>query len=207
MAIERRVFESVVFDLGNVLVRWDRRYLYEQLIEDPAELDRFLDEVLTLDVNADLDRGVPLAEVTAELAARHPEHAGLIDAFRTRWSETLGDVLHETVEIVEALRGTVRLFALSNWGRETFELSRPRLSFLDGFDGLVVSGREGVVKPDPAIWLLLCERHGVDPASAVFIDDSPANVTAAAELGFTTVEFTSPAQLARELRTLGVLDG
>lgn len=199
--------DTVVFDLGNVLVHWDRRYLYEQLIDDPEELEFFLDEVLTLDVNADLDRGVPLADVTAALARRHPDHAELIDAFRVRWPETLGDVLHETVEIVEALRGTVRLFALSNFGRETFELTRPRLSFLDGFDGLVISGREGVVKPDPAIWLLLCERHGVDPASAVFIDDSPANVTAAAELGFTTVLFTSPGQLARELRTLGVLDG
>jgi 2-haloacid dehalogenase len=200
------MFNAVVFDLGNVLVHWDRRLLYEQLIDDPDELDRFLDEVLTLDVNADLDRGVGLAEVTARLAERHPDHAELIDAFRERWTETLGETIDDTVEILDALRGTVRLFALSNWGRETFELSRPRLPFLEWFDGLVISGREGVVKPDLAIWELLCERHDVDPGAAVFIDDSRANVMAAAALGFTTVEFTSPEQLAGELRSLGILE-
>ena len=150
MTIETPSIDTVVFDLGNVLVRWDRRLLYEQLIDDPVELDRFLDEVLTLDVNEDLDRGVPLAEVTAALTARHPDDTELIDAFRTRWPETLGEVIAETVEIVEQLRGRVRLFALSNWGRETFEMSLPRLPFLEGFDGLVISGREGVVKPQPA---------------------------------------------------------
>ena len=198
--------DTVVFDLGNVLVRWDRRLIYEQLIDDPTELDRILDEVLTLDDNEELYRGVPLAEVTAALAARHPDHAELIDAFRTRWVETLGGVIHETVAIVEQLRGRVRLFALSNWGRETFDLGRPRLPFLDGFDGLVISGREGVVKPDPAIFELLCRRHEVDPARALFTDDSPANVTAAAALGFTTVLFESPARLAAALRSHGLLD-
>ena len=204
--IDTRSIDTVVFDLGNVLVRWDRRLLYEQLIDDPAELDHFLDHVLTLDVNEDLDRGVPLAEVTAALASRHPDHADLIDAFRTRWPETLGGVIDETVEIVEQLRGRVRLFALSNFGRETFEMSRPHLPFLEEFDGLVISGREGVVKPEPAIFELLCERHDVDPARALFTDDGPANVTAAAALGFTTVLFESPAQLAGELRSLGLLE-
>lgn len=198
--------DTVVFDLGNVLVRWDRRLLYEQLIDDPAELDRFLDEVLTLDVNADLDRGVPLAEVTAALATRHPDHAELVHAFHDRWSETLGEVIHGTVDILEALAGRVRLFALSNWGRETFELSRPRLRFLDRFEGVVISSHEGVAKPDPEIWRILCERHDVEPTTAVFVDDSRANVQAAAGLGFTTVEFTSPGQLARELTALGLLD-
>ena len=198
--------DTVVFDLGNVLVRWDRRLLYEQLIDDPDELDRFLDEVLTLDVNADLDRGVPLGEVTAGLAARHPGHAELIHAFHDRWPETLGEILHDTVEILDELAGRVRLFALSNWGRETFELSRPRLPFLDRFDGMVISGREGVVKPEPEIWHILCERHSIDPGAAVFVDDSPANVAVADELGFTTVEFGSPDQLARELTALGLLD-
>lgn len=197
--------EVVVFDLGNVLVEWDRRLLYEQLIHDPAELDRFLADVLTLDVNADLDRGVPLAEVTAALAARFPEHAALIDAFRLRWAETLGDILEDTVRILEELAAAgVRLLALSNWGRDTFAAAEPLLPFLRHFDGLVISGREGVVKPDVAIFELLCARYAVEPSSAAFIDDSAANIAAAATLGFRTVHFSDAAQCRRELVALGL---
>ncbi|MDW3217265.1 MAG: HAD family phosphatase [Acidimicrobiales bacterium] len=197
--------EVVVFDLGNVLVEWDRRFLFEQLIDDPDELDRFLDEVLTLEVNADLDRGAPLAEVTGALAARFPEHAELIDAFRARWVETLGEILAGSVRIVEELAATdVRLLALSNWGRDTFAAAEPLLPFLRHFDGLVISGREGMVKPDPAIFELLCARHRVDPSSAVFVDDSAANVATADALGFRTVHFSDPQQCRRELVALGL---
>jgi 2-haloacid dehalogenase len=198
---------TVVFDLGNVLVRWDRRYLYEQLIDDPVELDRFLDEILTLEENARLDRGMPLAELTADLGDRFPTHRALIDAFRHRWTETLGEVIEGSVAILEDLRALdprPRLLALSNWGRDTFAEAEARLDFLRHFDAAVISGREGVVKPEPAIFELLCERHDVEPRDAVFIDDSAANVAAAAALGFGTIHFTDPGQCRRELRALGL---
>lgn len=197
--------DAVVFDLGNVLVRWDRRLLYEQLIPDPVALDRFLDEVLTLEVNAELDRGRPLAEVTAALAARHPDERDLIDAFATRWPETLGEILDGSVAILEELRRLpVTLLALSNWGRDTFAAAEPRLPFLRHFDHLVISGREGIVKPDPAIFELLCRRHDVVPARAVFVDDSADNIAAADALGFLTVHFSNPAQCRRALIDLGL---
>ena len=197
--------DHVVFDLGNVLVRWDRRLLYEQLIDDPVELDRFLDEVLTLDVNAELDRGVPLGEVTAALAARFPAERVLIEAFAERWTETLGEVLTDTVALLEELRGLpVGLLALSNWGRDTVAMAEPELSFLRHFDGIVISGREGVVKPEPAIFELMCARHRVTPERAVFIDDSAANVTTARRLGFHTVHFADEARCRVELIALGL---
>jgi len=197
--------DAVVFDLGNVLVRWDRRFLFEKLIDDPVELDRFLDDVLTLDVNADLDRGVPLADVTGALAARFPADRVLIEAFRDRWAETLGEILDGSVALLEELRRLpLALIALSNWGRDTFALSEPHLPFLRHFDGLVISGREGVVKPDPAIFELLCARHEVVPQTAVFIDDSAANIATAAALGFHTVHFASPDQCRDELIRFGL---
>jgi 2-haloacid dehalogenase len=199
------VIDCVVFDLGNVLVRWDRRFLFEKLIEDAAELDYFLDEILTLDINADLDRGVPLAEVTAELSARHPEHADLIEAFRLRWPETLGPIIEDSVVILEELTTLpVSLLALSNWGKDTFAAAEPHLPFLRHFEGLVISGREGVVKPDPAIFGLLCKRHAVTPERAVFIDDSAANIETAVALGFETVHFLSSAQCRTALIDLGL---
>lgn len=197
--------DAVVFDLGNVLVPWDRRFLFEKLIDDPAELDRFLDEVLTLEVNAGLDRGVPLAEVTDALAARFPEERELIEAFRDRWPETLGEIISGSVAILEELRRLpLTLLALSNWGRDTFAMSEPHLPFLRHFDGIVISGREGVVKPEAEIFELLCERHGVEPARAVFIDDSAVNVGAAEALGFRTVHFSDPGQCRSELIALGL---
>lgn len=197
--------DCVVFDLGNVLVEWDRRFLFEKLIPDKADLQHFLDEILTLDVNADLDRGVPLAQVTDALAHRHPDHRDLIYAFRDRWPETLGAILDQSVEILSELaEGPVKLLALSNWGSDTFAAAEPHLPFLDYFEALVISGREGVVKPDPAIFRLLCSRHEVDPAHAVFIDDSAANIATAAALGFATVHFSTAAACRAELIALGL---
>lgn len=197
--------DVVVFDLGNVLVRWDRRFLFEKLIDDPVELDHFLDEILTLEVNADLDRGEPLADVTSALADRFPDSRELIEAFRDRWPETLGEILAGSVAILEELRAQpLSLIALSNWGRDTFAMSEPHLPFLRHFDALVISGREGVVKPDAAIFELLCRRHDVEPTTAVFIDDSAANIAAAAALGFRTVHFTDPDQCRSSLIDLGL---
>jgi len=196
--------DAVIFDLGNVVIGWDRALLYQQIIDDPVELDRFLNGVLTLDVNADLDRGVPLTEVTARLAAAHPADAELIAAFAERWPETLGPVDAGTVDIIGRLAGRVRRFALSNWGRDTFVHGRARMPFLDDFDGLVISGFEGVGTPDPRIWEVLCERHDVEPTRAVFVDDSPANVAVAADLGFRAIRFDTAADLERRLVELGL---
>ncbi len=194
-----------VFDLGNVVVRWDRRYLYEKLIADATELDWFLENVLTLAENAVLDRGTPLPEMTRDLARRHPAQADLIDAFRTRWSETVGEVLDQTVAVLDELsEGGVPCYALSNWGADTFEQVRDGFGWLDRFAGVVISGQEGVVKPDPAIFTLLCERYRFEPDEAVFIDDSPANVAAAQALGFASLLFSESLDLRAALIAQGL---
>lgn len=190
----------VVFDLGNVLIPWDRRFLYSKLIDDPDELDYFLDNVLTLETNARLDRGTPLDQVTADLAAQHPEYELLIEAFRTRWIETVTEPIAESVDLLRRLRlAGMRCLALSNWGRDTFEQVQGHYRFLDWFDGKIISGYEGVVKPDRAIFDLLCSRFDVDPATALFIDDSATNIAAARGLGFGTHLFRSPGALEADL--------
>ena len=190
----------VVFDLGNVLIEWDRRFLYEKLISDPVELQDFLDNVFTLDDNAELDRGTPLAEVAAAVAERHPDKHDLVMAFAHRWKETLGAVIDSSVEVLETLsQNGVTLYALSNWGRDTFASIEADYPFLELFDGLVISGREGVVKPDPAIFRIICDRYGFEPHAAVFIDDSGANIATAASLGFDALLFDRPERLRQQL--------
>jgi len=197
----------VVFDLGNVLITWDRRLLYEKLIADPVELQDFLDNVFTMEDNARLDAGTPLPEVAAGVAARHPDKHDLVMAFAERWNETLGDVIMGSVEILEELsdRG-ITLYALSNWGKDTFASIEADYPFFSRFDGMVISGREGVIKPDARIYRILCERYGFEPEDAVFIDDSGANIASAMTLGFDALLFENPTRLRQQLILRSLLD-
>jgi 2-haloacid dehalogenase len=197
---------AVVFDLGGVLIDWDPRYLYRSLFDgDEAAMDRFLATVCTPEWNRRQDAGRPWSEAIATLVAEHPEHAELIRAFWDRWPETLGDAIAPTVDVLAGLhQGGIPLFALSNWSAETFPLARPRYPFLEWFDGIVISGEVGAAKPDRRIYEALIERHDLDPASLAFVDDVPANVAAAEELGMRGVTFTSAAALRQDLESLGL---
>ena len=192
--------KAAVFDLGGVLIDWDPRYLYRKLLADEGEVEEFLATVCTPEWNAEQDRGRPFAEGVAELVERHPAHAAAIAAFHERWPEMLGGDIPGAVELLAELRATgLPLYALTNWSAETFVVARERFAFLDWFDGLLVSGEERIIKPDPAIFELLLDRFGLDPGSTFYVDDSTANVAAAAALGLDAVRFTGPGRLRRDL--------
>lgn len=202
--MERRI-NTVVFDLGGVLIEWDPRHLYRSEFADEAAMEEFLATVTTAAWNAELDRGRPFAEAVRELAAEHPQHETLIRAYHERWAEMLRDPIAGTVEILAELRAAeLRCYALTNWSAETFPHARERFDFLATFDGVVVSGEERAVKPDPALFAVLEERFGVEPGCSVFIDDSPANVEAAAARGYAAVHFVGPEDLRARLADLGL---
>ena len=199
--------DTVVFDLGNVLIGWDPRRLYRQLIDDEAQMEWFLSEVCNSEWNEQQDAGRPWAEGTALLRARFPEHAELIDAYHLRWKETLVGPIDGSVAILAELKARgVRLLALTNWSQETFPIARQLYPFLQWFEGIVVSGEECLVKPDSRIYQRLLERYAVDPTAALYIDDSARNVAAAAALGMHGWWFRDPAGLRERLVELGVLE-
>ncbi len=198
--------KAVVFDLGGVLIDWDPRYLYRKLLADEAAVEEFLATVCTPEWNDEQDRGRPFAEGVAELVERHPVHAAAITAYHERWTEMLGGGIAGSVELLAELRKAgVPLYALTNWSAETFGIARERYQFLEWFDGVLVSGEERMIKPDPAIFRLLLDRFGLDPQTVFYIDDSPANVAAAGQLGFDAVRFTGPGQLRRGLAERGLV--
>jgi 2-haloacid dehalogenase len=199
--------DVVIFDLGGVLIAWDPRHLYRRLFNgDEAAVDHFLANVCTADWNRQQDAGRPFAEAEAEAAARHPDKLELIQAWSRNFHEMIPDAIADTVAILDELRGRgVRLYALTNWSAETFAAQPARFGFLGWFDGIVVSGREKLIKPDPRIFRLLLERYGIDPAAAVFIDDVAANAEAAAALGIHGIHFTGAAALRRDLAALALL--
>ena len=204
-AVPARAVDTVVFDLGGVLLDWDPRHLYRKLIDDPDELADFLDRVCTTEWHRKHDLGISILESCQELALEHPQHAELIMAWAERGEEMISGPIDGTVRVLADLRrAKVPCFALSNMEAETFPVRRDRFAFMRCFDGYVISGIEGIAKPDPAIFELLLTRHGLDPARTVFIDDSPRNVTAAEQAGVTGIRFGDPEQLRAELRVLGL---
>ena len=203
-AARRRV---VVFDLGGVLLEWNPRYLYRKLFAgDEAAMEAFLAEVCTVEWNERQDAGRTFADAVDELMPRHADKRALIDAFGARFGEMIPGAIDGTVAILGELkrRGTP-LYALTNWSSETFPPQRVRFPFLAQFDGIVVSGDEGVIKPDPRIFRILLERYAIAPHEAVFIDDNPANADAASALGVHGIHFRSPEALRDELAALGLL--
>jgi 2-haloacid dehalogenase len=198
---------AIAFDLGGVLLDWDPRHLYRGLFDgDDEAMEHFLATVCTPEWNAHNDRGRPLAEGVALLSAEHPEHAELIEAFAARWPETVAGPIDGTVQLLaELIESGTPVYALSNWSAETFAVARSRFEFLEWFDGMVISGQEGVIKPQARIFEILCERWGLEPATTVFVDDTEANVVAARELGFQAIRFHDPPRLRAALVDVGLL--
>ncbi len=196
---------TVVFDIGNVLIRWDPRHLYRKLLDDEAAMERFLAEVCTDAWNLEQDRGRSFAEAVAERVALFPEHEALIRAYDERWDEMVPGAIDGTVEILDELEAAgVPLYAITNFSTEKFALALRRFPFLGRFRDTVVSAHERLLKPDPAIYRLLLERNGLSAGESVFIDDSPKNVAGAEAAGMAAIHFRSPEDLRARLADLGL---
>ena len=199
--------DIVIFDLGGVLLDWNPRHLYRKLFPgDEVAMEHFLATICTGEWNRRQDAGRSCAEACALLKAEHPDHADLIDAYYTRHLDMIAGPIDGTVTILGELRerGT-KLYFLSNYAAETYPLALERFDFLSWFAGGIVSGEHGVIKPDPAIYALLIERCGIEPARAVFIDDVAANAEAARPFGIHPIHFRSPEALRAEFMELGFL--
>lgn len=206
MTTEATQIDAVVFDLGGVLIDWNPRHLYRQLFADEQEMEHFLATVCTLEWHVAHDLGEDTKESCAALALAHPEHADLIHAWADRSEDMIGGAIAGTVALLADLtsRG-VRCYVLSNMERETFPVRRERFEFMEWFDGHLISGLEGVVKPDPRIFRRLLRRFDLQPSRTLFIDDDAANVEAATALGIHAMLFESPEQLRAEFERLELL--
>ena len=200
--------DTVVFDLGNVIFGWNPRHLYRKVFGDEAEMEDFLHTVCTMAWHLEHDRGATFRENAAALKKEHPGWAELIDMWGARFQEMIPGRLPGTRAVIEALaaRGTM-LHGITNMPSEAYPMLRERFDELRLLKVTVVSGDEGIVKPDRRIFDILVERTGLDPARALFIDDSRANIEAAGELGFQVHHFAGAQGLAGRLEALGLLPG
>jgi len=205
MATDQREIDAVVFDIGGVLLDWDPRYVYRCLFDDPADMEEFLARVCTSDWHRAHDLGADITRSCEQLALRYPEHRDMIMVWAERGEEMVAGQFDGTVRLLGEVKAAgMPCYALSNMEPDAFLLRRARFAFMDLFDAHVISGFEGVAKPDPAIFRILLDRYGLRADRSVFIDDQARNVAAARELGLVALQFSTPDRLRRDLHALGL---
>ncbi|OQW55509.1 MAG: 2-haloalkanoic acid dehalogenase [Proteobacteria bacterium SG_bin9] len=193
-----------VFDIGKVLLDWDPRHLYRKMFDDGARMEAFLADVCTMDWILEFDRGAPFATAIPARIKQFPHYEREIRAFDERWLETLVGVLPGSMALLKTLQAKgVPNYAITNYSAEKFEESRPHYPFLDSFDGIVVSGREKLLKPDAAIYRLFLDRFRLKAEDCLFIDDSLKNAEGARTVGMHAHHFTGAEGLHAELKRHG----
>jgi 2-haloacid dehalogenase len=198
--------QAVVFDVGRVIVQWDMRCLLQKVTADPAELDFVFRNVVSEAWHFRHDAGEELAVLVAERKAEFPQYAAAIDAYATRFSETIPGLVPGTPALIDRLaeRG-VPLYAITNFAAPFWEDYRPTEPLFRHFRDVVVSGAEKIAKPDPAIYRLAEQRFDHPPGAMLFIDDNAANIDAARALGWQVHLFTDAAALEANLTARGLI--
>lgn len=199
--------DSIIFDLGGVLIDWNPEYVYLDVFNgDRDKMQWFFDNICTNDWNENQDAGYPMAKATEERIAMFPEWEKEIKMFYGRWIDMLGEAITGTVEILKNLisSGQYKVVALTNWSAETFPIALERFEFLQWFEGIIVSGEEKTRKPFDEIYHLTLNRFNIKAERSIFIDDNLRNVEAANNLGIHGIHFKSPEQLNQQLKTYNI---
>ena len=197
----------VLWDVGNVIVRWDPHRLYAKIFPEPDARIRFLSSVCTMDWHGETDRGLSPAENTARLVALHPRYETEIRAWWDRWDEMFDGAIPQTEAAMEALALVgVPQYGLTNMWTGTWPFVQSLSPAFRHLRDTVVSAEEGLIKPDPAIYAVALARTGLEPADLLFVDDSAANIEAARALGFHVHRFEDPRGLWPALIGHGLLE-
>ncbi len=184
------MIKDVVFDFGGVLMDWNPRYFYRTYFKDEKQMEYFLSHICNDEWNAEQDRGRSFEEGVRLLQAQYPQYAEPIRLYKDKWGCMLKGEFPRSVDLLKRLKGHgYGIYGLTNWSAETIPLAYSRYDFFALFDGIVVSGEEKIIKPDPRIFEILLERYHLTAGDTLFIDDSRANIEAAARLGFQTILF------------------
>lgn len=195
--------DTIIFDLGGVLVDWKPEYLYRKVFNgNEKKVQWFLSNICTSAWNAEQDGGRTIEEAENLKIAEFPGHEDLIRLYYSQWHQMFSGPIEENVELFKQLKasGNYKIYALTNWSAEKWELALELFPFFQYFDGVVVSGQEKMRKPFPEIYELILNRFQIIPENAIFIDDNEENVIAAKALKINGVHYKSPQQLLNELQ-------
>jgi 2-haloacid dehalogenase len=204
----QRKISTIIFDLGGVLIDWNPEYVYlKEFRGNREKMDWFLSEICAWEWNANQDAGYPIAKATEDRIAMFPEYEELIRMYYGRWDEMLGFTHNDTLKILESVVNNpyYRVLALTNWSGETFHKAIAKFDWLSWFEGILVSGNEGMRKPFPEIYKLMLSRYSINPSEAVFIDDSIKNVEGSELVGIKGIHFKGASELEHSFKELGIM--
>ncbi len=197
--------KAVVFDIGNVLIEWNPERVYDRVIGEDRRKALF-SEVDLHGMNDNVDRGATFVDEVKACADTYSDWREEIMMWHDRWLEMASPAIDHSVRLLRALRSAgVPVYALSNFGIQTFEMAEREYPFLEEFDRRYISGHMGVIKPDAEIYRLLEEDCGVAPSNLLFTDDRADNIAAAEARGWRTHLFTGPEGWAERLVSVGLL--
>jgi 2-haloacid dehalogenase len=197
--------QAVIFDIGNVLTSWNPEAFYDRVIGETRRRALFA-EVDLHGMNDRIDEGALFRETIYDWAEQHPAWRGEVRMWYDRWIELASPRIEGSIGLQRALRAKgIPVFALTNFGRNSFADAVPKMDFLQDFDRTYVSGVMGVIKPDPRIYEMVEQDCGVAPDRLLFTDDRADNITAAARRGWRTHQFESWQGWARRLVAEGLL--
>lgn len=191
--------KNVIFDFGNVLVRWEPERVYTEYFGDEARAWWFLRHVTDLPWRNRIDAGESYAQSIDQLKDTYPEYSEAIELFYTRWRDMLTGEMPGMYALVEELKRRTEVYGLTNWSMETFPAARQSFAILQLIDRYVVSGAEGIVKPDARLFVTLMERYGLQATDCIFVDDNPDNVASATRLGMEGIVFNGADELRHYL--------
>ncbi len=191
--------KHIIFDFGGVLIDWNPVYLYNKLFEDESDMNFFLDNICTPQWNIQQDAGRPLATATEILQKEYPEHSEMIGHYYGRWDEMLGGVIEDSERVLRMLKPNYPIYGLTNWSAETITVAYSKYDFFQLLDGIVVSGDEKLIKPDPKLYQVLLDRYNLKASESLFIDDNIHNIETARDMGFHTIHFTENIDLEKEV--------
>lgn len=192
-------YKNIILDFGGVLLDWNPHYLFDPYFGDPAKADWFIKNICTQDWNAEMDKGKPFDVAVAERIARFPEWEKEIRLYQSDWIRMIGEEIPGMYQLECDLKAAgYRLFGLTNWSLETFNLVRGKRVF-SILDGMVVSGEEHLLKPDPAFFQILLDRWHLRKEECLFTDDNLPNIVGAEAIGLPAVRFTDADSLRKLL--------
>ncbi len=190
--------KNIIFDFGNVLVQWHPELVYGDYFGNEAKAWWFLRHVADMDWRQRIDAGESVDGCIREKQAQYPEYAEAVELYRSRWREMLTDEVPGMRQLLSELPAAgYQLFGLTNWSMETFPEARERFGILQMIDRYVVSGAEGLVKPDPRLFQVLLDRYQLKAEECLFIDDNPDNVAAAKGMGMQGIVFNGAEDLRK----------
>ena len=195
-----------MWDLGNVLIEWDPAAAVAAGV-GPEEARRFMaaEDFAFLRWNHGPDSGMAWDDAVEDVRRSHPHWVDHALAYRANFAASLRGEVPGTVDLVRELHAAgVPMWGLTNWSAELYPHAPATFEFLELLEDVVVSGREGVAKPDPRVFEIVAERSGLPLDRLVFVDDSPVNVAAAEALGMDAIVFTGATELRGALRGRGL---